>query len=157
MSAQGVSQAEGYDGRMQEERVPETALESALERIGERWALLVVDALLEGPKRFSDLQETVPGIAPNILSQRLKHLEREAIVLARPYQERPVRLNYELTAAGRELAGALRLLAQWGARGSGQAAIRHVTCGSPLEARWYCPTCDCLVDHEPRHAQVHFV
>src|SRR5713226_5973351 len=93
-----------YDGPVAEEQSP---LASALERIGERWALLLIDALLEGPKRFSDLEESVPGIAPNILSQRLKHLEREAIVLARPYQDRPVRLQYELSAAGRELAGAL--------------------------------------------------
>jgi len=146
MSAQGESTAGGYDGRMQGERPDETALEVALERIGERWALLVVDALLEGPKRFSDLEETVPGIASNILSQRLKHLEREALLVARPYQKRPVRLSYELTAAGRELAGALRLLAQWGARGSGEAALRHATCGSALEARWYCPTCARTVD-----------
>ncbi len=146
MSAQGDSVAGGYDSRMQGERSDETALEAALERIGERWALLVVDALLEGPKRFSDLEETVPGIASNILSQRLKHLEREALLVARPYQRRPVRLSYELTAAGRELAGALRLLAQWGARGSGEAALRHATCGSALEARWYCPTCARTVD-----------
>jgi len=146
MRAQGLSRTGGYDGRMQGERVPETALEAALERIGERWALLVVDALLEGPKRFSDLEETVPGIASNILSQRLKHLEREALLVARPYQRRPVRLSYELTAAGRELAGALKLLAQWGARGSGEAALRHATCGSALEARWYCPTCARTVD-----------
>ena len=136
----------GYDGRVQGKQPSETALESALERIGERWALLVVDALLEGPKRFNDLSDVIPGIAPNILSQRLKHLEREAIIVARPYQQRPVRYSYELTAAGRELAGALRLLAQWGARGSGQAALRHATCGSALEARWYCPTCARVVD-----------
>ncbi|MGZ4208391.1 MAG: winged helix-turn-helix transcriptional regulator, partial [Actinomycetota bacterium] len=55
---------------MQGERVQQTALESALERIGERWTLLVVDALLEGPKRFNELQTAVPGIAPNILSGR---------------------------------------------------------------------------------------
>jgi DNA-binding HxlR family transcriptional regulator len=148
MRAQGAPDQGRYDGPM--EHVQETALEAALERIGERWALLVVDGLLDGPKRFSDLQETVPGIAPNILSQRLKHLEREAIIVARPYQQRPLRLSYDLTAAGRELAGALRLLAQWGARGSGEAALRHSTCGSPLEARWYCPTCARVVeDAEP--------
>jgi DNA-binding HxlR family transcriptional regulator len=147
MRGQAVTrQPTGYDAGMQGERTAETALEAALERIGERWALLVVDALLDGAKRFNDLLELVPGIAPNILSQRLKHLEREAIILARPYQRRPVRYSYELTAAGRELAGALRLLAQWGARGSGQAALRHATCGSPLEARWYCPTCARTVD-----------
>jgi hypothetical protein len=46
-----------------------------------------------------------------------------------------------LTADGRELAGALRLLADWGARDESSDTLRHGTCGTPLEARWYCPTC----------------
>jgi DNA-binding HxlR family transcriptional regulator len=56
-------------------------------------------------------------------------------------------MEYDLTAAGRELAGALRLLADWGARRSDDAdPVRHELCGTPLEARWYCPTCTVLVD-----------
>src|ERR671917_712585 len=93
-----------------------TPLAAALERVGDRWTLLVVEALLDGPRRFGDVAEAVPGIAPNILTQRLRHLEREALVVARPYSERPPRFVYELTSAGAELAGALRLLAHWGAR-----------------------------------------
>jgi hypothetical protein len=63
-------------------------------------------------------------------------------VVSRPYSRRPPRFAYELSAAGQELAGALRLLAQWGAqRGGGGEAVRHEECGTPLEARWYCPTC----------------
>jgi DNA-binding HxlR family transcriptional regulator len=123
-------------------------LDHALARVGDRWSLLVVQALLGGPRRFSDLLERVEGIAPNILSQRLKHLEHEAIVRARPYSRRPVRFEYELTATGRELAGALRMLTQWGARASEAEAPRHAACGTPLEARWYCPTCARLVDEE---------
>ena len=104
---------------------------------------------MDGPRRFGDLQEAVPGIAPNILSQRLRHLEREALVVARPYSERPPRMVYELSAAGRELAGALRLLADWGARNSEAAEpARHGACGTPLEVRWYCPTCERTVDDD---------
>jgi DNA-binding HxlR family transcriptional regulator len=115
--------------------------------VGDRWTLRVVDALLAGPRRFNELLDEVGGIAPNILSQRLKHLEREAMVLARPYSERPPRVAYELTALGRELAGALRLLEQWGARGTDAGkGPRHGACGTPLEARWYCPTCARVVD-----------
>ena len=116
-------------------------LQAALERVGDRWCLLLVESLLEGPLRFNDLQATLPGIAPNILSDRLKRLERQRVLIARPYSERPIRLSYELTAEGRELAGALRLLADWGARDESSDALRHRTCGTPLEARWYCPTC----------------
>ena len=124
-----------------------SGLETALDRVGDRWSLLVVDALLDGPRRFGELRETLPGIAPNILTDRLRRLEREGVVLARPYTDRPPRMEYALTAAGRDLAGALRLLADWGARRSDDVeTMRHALCGTPLEARWYCPTCTVVVD-----------
>ena len=130
----------------QEESSP---LAEALASVGDRWTLLVVEALLAGPRRFNDLLAQIPGLAANILSERLKRLEREALLVARPYSQRPPRVAYELTAEGRELAGALRLLARWGARRADpDRALRHATCGTPLEARWYCPTCDDLVDTE---------
>lgn len=113
----------------------------AAERVGDRWILLMIDALLEGPRRFGELQTLIDGIAPNILSNRLKQLERHRVVVARPYQERPQRFAYELTASGYELAGALRLLAQWGATEGDGEPVRHHSCGTPAEARWYCPTC----------------
>ena len=133
-------------------------LAQALARVGDRWTLLVVEALLDGPRRFNDLLGQLPGIAANILSERLKRLEREGLLVARPYSDRPPRAAYQLTAEGRELAGALRLLAYWGAGHTDPAqAPRHPACGTPIEARWYCPTCDQLVDHEPQHAEVHVV
>ena len=133
-------------------------LAEALTRVGDRWTLLVVEALLDGPGRFNDLLGQIPGIAANILSERLKRLEREALLVARPYSERPPRAAYELTAEGKALAGALRLLAQWGARHADPAeAPRHPACGTPVEVRWYCPTCDRLVDHESPHAELHYV
>ncbi len=66
-------------------------LAEALARVGDRWTLLVVEALLAGPRRFNDLLGQIPGIAANILSERLKRLEREALLVARPYSERPPR------------------------------------------------------------------
>src|SRR5579859_8119596 len=135
-----------------------TPLAEALARVGDRWTLLVVEALLPGPRRFNDLLSQIPGIAANILSERLKRLERDGLLVARPYSQRPPRVAYQLTADGAELAGALRLLAQWGTRHTDLAdAPRHLACGTPIEARWYCPTCDQLVDHEPRHAEELYV
>jgi DNA-binding HxlR family transcriptional regulator len=122
---------------------PEAALADALATVGDRWTLLVVAALLEGPRRFGELQEAVRGIAPNVLTQRLRQLERNALVIARPYSERPPRFEYELSAAGRELAGVLRLLAGWGARNAEETlAPRHQVCGTPMQARWWCPSCE---------------
>ena len=61
-----------------------SALADALATIGDRWTLLVIAALLDGPRRFGDLQEEVERIAPNVLTQRLRQLERNALVVARP-------------------------------------------------------------------------
>jgi len=77
------------------------------------------------------------------------YLERAALVVARPYSHRPPRSTYELTAEGRALAGAVRLLSEWGARHSGEEEqVRHAVCGTPLQVRWYCPTCDQTVDED---------
>jgi DNA-binding HxlR family transcriptional regulator len=139
-------------------RTPEDAspLHHALSRIGDKWSLLLIAALLDGPRRFGDLLDALPGIAPNILTQRLRHLEREALVVARPYSERPPRFSYELTASGTELAGALRLLSDWGARHGDAESPRHDACGTPLQVRWWCPSCEQLVD-DPDAEDVHVV
>ena len=130
-------------------REPEAAspLDAALQRVGDRWSFLLVETLLDGPRRFNELTEALPGLAPNILTDRLRRLERDGVVIGVPYSKRPLRMEYRLTGDGRHLASALRLLADWGARRSTGATtdhepLRHATCGTPLEARWYCPTCD---------------
>lgn len=130
------------------------ALAEAAARVGDRWSLLVIGALLSGPRRFGDLQALLDGIAPNILSARLARLEADGLIVGEPYSRRPVRHTYRLTAAGADLAGALRLLAHWGAThraprsGGGPAAAApvHRRCGTTLDARWYCPTCGEVVD-----------
>ena len=136
-------------------RAPTTPLADALERVGDRWTLLVVAALLEGPKRFNELQDELEDIAPNVLSSRLKSLTENALVVAQPYSERPPRFAYELSEAGRELAGALRLLADWGARTGSGEPYRHEACGSALEAKWWCPTCEQIVDDPDEDDLIH--
>lgn len=128
-------------------------MELALSEVGDRWALLIVDALMRGPRRFNDLQTDVRGIASNVLTTRLGQLEERNIVLASAYSERPPRFSYELTGEGRELAGTLRLLRSWGAlrHGAGSSQVRpveHAACGTPLVPRWWCGTCDRAVDED---------
>jgi DNA-binding HxlR family transcriptional regulator len=131
------------------------ALDAAAARIGDRWTLLLVATLLDGAARFGELQAALPGLAPNILTKRLRSLEQEGLVVAEPYSRRPVRLSYRLTGQGAALADALRLLTQWGAEhpGGGPAPeestpLHHASCGTPVEARWWCPTCARPVDDD---------
>jgi DNA-binding HxlR family transcriptional regulator len=133
-----------------------TGLVEAVGRVGDRWSLLIVDALLDGSQRFGELQQAVVGVAPNILSARLKQLEREGLVVSRPYSRRPVRLDYELTEQGHDLAGALRLLASWGAASAPEHhRSRHAACGGALDVRWWCASCREPVD--PDTDQLHWV
>jgi DNA-binding HxlR family transcriptional regulator len=133
-----------------------TALDDALLRIGDRWTLLLVDALMDRPRRFGDLSQLVDGIAPNVLTKRLRQLEADGIVHSTPYSERPVRLAYELTGPGRQLAGALALLTTWGAGLSQRDdEHRHADCGTALEARLWCPTCDRSVDPHEADGDIH--
>jgi DNA-binding HxlR family transcriptional regulator len=126
--------------------VNRSPLDAAMAKIGDRWSLLVIEALLDEPLAFSQIQSGVEGIAATVLSQRLKRLQAEDLVVAQPYQQRPVRHAYALTPAGRELASAVRLLAAWGAAHDQDVhPPQHRACGTPLETAWRCPTCEEVV------------
>lgn len=125
---------------------PTAALSAALDRIGDRWTLLTVAALLDGPRRFGELEAAVTGIATNVLTTRLRALERLGVVVATPYSTRPPRFEYHLTDTGRALADAIRMLSAWGATAEPDArGLVHVACSTRLEVRYYCPTCDEII------------
>ena len=95
----------------------------------------MVEALLDGPRRFGELADALPGIAPNILTDRLRRLERSRHRPLDAVPGAPDAAAYELTADGRDLASALRLLADWGARRTGDAEpLRHADVRHALEA-----------------------
>ena len=87
----------------------------ALDLVGERWALLIVRELALGPKRFTDLREGLPGVATNVLSNRLRQLERDGIVGRRRLPPPAPARVYELTEYGRELVPIMLALGRWGA------------------------------------------
>jgi DNA-binding HxlR family transcriptional regulator len=131
------------------------ALDAAARRIGDRWTLRIVGVLLDGDRTFGELAGEVDGIAPTILTARLRSLQGMALVAATPYARRPVRMRYALTEPGRRLGAAIASLAEWGASREG-AADRpvHRTCGTPIETRPWCPTCDRPVDDETTDALI---
>ena len=88
---------------------------SALDLIGERWALLVVRELLLGPKRFTDIRAGLPGASPNILSERLRELEHGGVIRRRKLAPPAGSWVYELTEWGAELEPVITKLGTWGA------------------------------------------
>ncbi|MEP6953597.1 MAG: winged helix-turn-helix transcriptional regulator [Solirubrobacteraceae bacterium] len=88
----------------------------ALDRVGERWAMMIVRELLMGPKRFTDLRTGLPTASPNVLAQRLRELERDGIVVKRRLPPPAASQVYELTEWGHELEGVALALGRWGAR-----------------------------------------
>lgn len=113
-----------------------------LEVVGERWTLLIVRDLLAGPRKFQDFHASLPGIAPALLSGRLKLMEEHGLVTRRLYSEHPPRAEYTLTDRGRELGVVIAALATWGSRHvHRQSAVVHADCGHEVALRYFCRHC----------------
>ena len=85
----------------------------AVELIGSRWTGAIVRAMLSGITRFSDLTNVIPGLSDRMLSERLKELEAEGVVVRTVIPETPVRVEYSLTEKGRALAGVVAAVSAW--------------------------------------------
>lgn len=132
----------GYTRAVAKEYGQACPVAKSLELVGERWTLLIVRDLLRGPGRFQDLVKSLEGIAPNLLSERLKLMEEHGLVSRRFYSERPPRAEYVLTGRGQELAHVVGALAIWGSRHvHPQTALVHADCGEAVQMRYYCPEC----------------
>ena len=85
----------------------------AVELIGQRWTGAIIFVLLKGPCRFRDLREVIPDISSRMLSERLKELEQETIVVRHVVPETPVQVEYALTERGRALAQPVEAIMRW--------------------------------------------
>lgn len=115
---------------------------AALELVGSRWALLTVRELLFGNHRFDQIARNT-GAPRDRLALRLRALEAAGVVERRPYSERPIRFEYHLTQAGRDLAPVVGALRAWGDKWAVEnppAVFRH-ECGHELELVGCCAHC----------------
>jgi DNA-binding HxlR family transcriptional regulator len=87
--------------------------QAAMELLGKRWTGLIVNVLLEGPKRFSALAARLELVSERMLSERLKELEAHGIVERQVLPDTPVRVQYELTEKGRALSGVVAAIESW--------------------------------------------
>jgi DNA-binding HxlR family transcriptional regulator len=87
--------------------------QKAIELVGRRWSGTILRALLDRPLRFSEISSRIPEISDRALSQRLKELEQETIVIRRVEPTKPVTVSYQLTDKGRDLETAIAALEKW--------------------------------------------
>ena len=122
------------------------SIAKALEVVGERWTLLIVRDVMNGRRRFDQLQKGL-GIARNVLTARLQRLVEEDILERRPYSERPVRHEYFLTEKGLDLWPTIVTLMHWGDKhmplpGGPPAILVHKgECGGTVNDRRICERC----------------
>ncbi|GAA0693575.1 helix-turn-helix domain-containing protein [Kitasatospora atroaurantiaca] len=122
------------------------SIAAALQILGEKWALLAVRELFYGNHRFERIVQNT-GAPRDRLTARLRALEEAGVVERRPYSERPLRYEYHLTEAGRDLAPVTQALLAWGDRWllpDHPVTVNHAPTGHephPLDAAWTCRTC----------------
>lgn len=121
----------------------ECSVARAMEVVGERWTFLVLREAFSGVRRFEDMQRDL-GIARNVLTDRLGRLVEHGVLERRPYQDRPVRHEYRLTAMGLDLYPALVGLLQWGDRWLSERSpleLVHRSCGHATTLELCCAAC----------------
>ena len=110
--------------------------EHAAQLLGKRWTGLLLNALLEGPRRFCELTALVDGLSDRVLSDRLRELETEGIVQRVVYPQIPVRVEYQLTEKGRDLKPVVDAIHTW--------AQQWIPLPDQPESSLKKPTKDCL-------------
>ena len=98
------------------------AVRSVLSRVGDKWSILIIVLLGEGPKRFNEIKRIVGGISQRMLTLTLRGLERDGLVTRTQYPTIPPRVVYELTQLGRSLRNAVEPLGAWA-----QGHVKHIT------------------------------
>ena len=109
-------------GRMRAARVvagqgdlfnPDCATRLVLDRIGDKWTVLVVLLLSDGPMRFTELRTHLGSVAPKVLTQTLRRIERDGLITREIFAEVPPRVEYTLTELGRSLTEPIAVIADW--------------------------------------------
>ncbi|MFQ6325661.1 winged helix-turn-helix transcriptional regulator [Nocardia sp. CWNU-33] len=93
--------------------VAECPTRQLLDRISDKWVSLVLVALADGPRRYAEINRSIAGVSPKMLTQTLRTLERDGLVERRITAEVPVRVDYELTALGRSLQPVMSVIKSW--------------------------------------------
>lgn len=85
-----------------------------MEIIGKKWAILIIYNLLSGEKRFKEIEDSLPGICPKMISERLKELEKLKLIERKVYPKRPVKITYRLSKKGKSFYKIIEAMERWG-------------------------------------------
>ncbi|GAA0815065.1 transcriptional regulator [Spirilliplanes yamanashiensis] len=105
-----LRESKQVDGNMYAKNCPSRQV---LDRIGDRWSVLVVAVLRGGPRRYGEIAATIEGVSQKMLTQTLRALERDGLVTRTVHATVPPRVDYELTGLGRSLLGLVAALENW--------------------------------------------
>jgi len=126
----------------------ECNLAQTLNIVGDRWTLLVLHRIYIGKNTFKELQQTLESIPSNILSSRLKILEKNGMIKSELYSEHPPRYQYIITDKGREFKHVFNSIMLWSTKyiDSCKRTIVHNQCGAEVEIKYYCKNCNEIID-----------
>lgn len=108
-----ATETDGKSGRRVFHNTDECPIRNVIAQIGDKWSMLVLFALVDGPERFNALKSRVVGISQRMLTKTVRELEREGYLSRTVYPEVPVKVEYELTSMGRDLVNPLYQLVSW--------------------------------------------
>jgi DNA-binding HxlR family transcriptional regulator len=119
-----------------------------LNLIGDRWTMLIIRDLLEGKTTFNELKQSLDGISANILSERLRSLEKDHLITCHLYSEHPPRYEYKLSEAGQQLSHVMNAITSWGQHylDKPYTKIKHNECEHEVVPTYYCSHCDKIID-----------
>ncbi|WP_017590590.1 winged helix-turn-helix transcriptional regulator [Nocardiopsis ganjiahuensis] len=92
---------------------PDCGIRDVLDRVGDKWSVLVIVELSNGPRRFRELQRAIDGISQRMLTLTVRRLERDGLVLRTVYPTVPAQVDYRLTGTGASLTHLVKALSEW--------------------------------------------
>ena len=99
---------------MKKKELPLCPVALTVEMIGNKWKLLIVRDLMSGTRRFGQLRKSISGISQKVLTQNLRAMEKDGLIMRKVYAEVPPRVEYRLSASGKALKPVIAALAKWG-------------------------------------------
>lgn len=123
-------------------------LAQTLNLLGDRWTMLVLHRISKNKNTFKELQEVLETIPTNILSNRLKLLERSGLIYSELYNEHPPRYRYIVTEKGKDFNHVFNTMILWSNKYLDNCGrtVCHKECGNQVEVKYYCKNCDEYVD-----------